>query len=102
MPNPNKTYTINFNLVLDDHTDAMLIRLAADLSFQKPTSAAPRFRTGTRWPTAALRSAPTNKSAVARTLIFTLRSPYRLPNRQEEAHMTSPPQTKGAHAHHAN
>jgi len=35
MPNPNKTYTINFNLVLDDHTDAMLIRLAADLEVSK-------------------------------------------------------------------
>lgn len=30
MPNPNRKYTINFNLVLDKETDAFLIRIAGE------------------------------------------------------------------------
>ncbi len=35
MPNPNKTYTINFNVQLDDETDRMLIAIATDLQHSK-------------------------------------------------------------------
>lgn len=35
MPNPDRTYKINFNLVLDEETDDQLIRLARELSVSK-------------------------------------------------------------------
>ena len=35
MPNPNRRYSINFNLVLDDSTDAMLCKIAADTHLSK-------------------------------------------------------------------
>lgn len=35
MTNPNRTYTINFNVVLDEETDRQLIALAKTLSVSK-------------------------------------------------------------------